>query len=318
MHRVLPWGEIDDVAEVLASREVHASMSLMASTRTLGSPGSPGAGTGVIDAPTGLPDIDWRAPWFEAVAAYGQRALACDDWRLALSTQADAAQLATGQGQPLRFVAQENLPVATAYEAFIAATGGVPTRRNLHDFFNALIWLTFPRAKAALNARQAGAIATDGVQATRGATRDAATLFDENAVLFACSEPSLGEALRAFDWHTLFVTRRADWGRACEVQAFGHALLEKLVSPYKSVTAHAWIVDVPHDYFDAPPLQRRRWLDERIAPPLMSAPLSTRQFAPLPVLGIPGWWSANEDPAFYRDASVFRPGRREKSAANAR
>ncbi len=29
----------------------------------------------------------------------------------------------------------------------------------------------------------------------------------------------------------------------------------------------------------------------------------------LPVLGVPGWWPANEDEAFYDDASVFRPPR---------
>ena len=29
----------------------------------------------------------------------------------------------------------------------------------------------------------------------------------------------------------------------------------------------------------------------------------------LPVLGVPGWWAANEDAAFYSDASVFRAPR---------
>lgn len=262
---------------------------------------------------TGLPEIDWAAPWFEAVSAPGQGAFAAPDWREALSAQAANAGLASGQGWPLRFVAQEALPAGMAYEAFIAATGGVPTRRNLHDFFNALIWLTYPGGKAALNARQAAAIEMHGVQATRGATRDAATLFDENAVVFACSDPALGAALRAFDWCTLFVERRADWGLACEVQPFGHALLEKLVAPYKSITAHAWIVEAPAAYFRWPSTQRRRWLDERIAPTLASTPLTPRDFAPLPVLGIPGWWAANADPDFYRDTSVFRAGRRQKS-----
>lgn len=260
-----------------------------------------------------LPEIDWRAPWFNAVAAPGLAALAADDWRDALSSLAANAGLVSGQGRALRFVAQDDLPAGVAYEAFIASTGGVPTRRNLHDFFNALIWLTFPRGKAALNARQASAIAADGVQSTRGATRDAATLFDENAVVFACSDASLGAALRTFDWQTLFVARRADWGRACEVQPFGHALLEKLVTPYKSVTAHAWIVDVPRIYFEWPDARRREWLDTQIAPALASVSLTTRDFSPLPVLGIPGWWPANDDPVFYRDVSVFRPGRRERA-----
>jgi hypothetical protein len=34
--------------------------------------------------------------------------------------------------------------------------------------------------------------------------------------------------------------------------------------------------------------------------------LATKPFAHLPVLGVPGWWRANQDPAFYADASVFR------------
>ncbi|SUA90225.1 DUF3025 domain-containing protein [Pandoraea pulmonicola] len=264
-------------------------------------------------AVTGLPEIDWAAPWFEAVAALGQGALSTPDWREALSACAARAGLASGQGRPLCFVAQEALPAGIAYEAFIAATGGVPTRRNLHDFFNALIWLTYPGGKAALNARQAAAIAAQGVQATRGATRDAATLFDENAVVFACSDPALGLALRAFDWRTLFVERRADWGLACEVQPFGHALLEKLVAPYKSITAHAWIVEVPEEYFRWPSPRRRLWLDDRMVPTLAGEPLTPRDFAPLPVLGVPGWWAANADPDFYLDTSVFRAGRRQKS-----
>ncbi|WP_146608015.1 DUF3025 domain-containing protein, partial [Burkholderia multivorans] len=46
----------------------------------------------------------------------------------------------TGRGKPLRFVPQAELPPGIAYETHIAATGRVPTRHNLHDFFNALVW----------------------------------------------------------------------------------------------------------------------------------------------------------------------------------
>ena len=34
--------------------------------------------------------------------------------------------------------------------------------------------------------------------------------------------------------------------------------------------------------------------------------LLRKAFAPLPVLGVPGWWAANEDPAFYGQTQVFR------------
>jgi len=215
------------------------------------------------------------------------------------------------QAAALRFVAQAELPPGAAYEAHIAASGAVPTRANLHDFFNAAIWFSFPAIKAALNARQAGQIALHGVQSTRGGVRDALTLFDENAVVFACADSALADALRGFDWSTLFVARRGDWGRLCEVWPFGHALLEKLVAPYKAITAHAWIVDVPPAYFDWPASQRRAHLDRVVADQVASV-RTPRDFAPLPVLGIPGWWAANAEPSFYADPQVFRSQRRHR------
>jgi hypothetical protein len=257
-------------------------------------------------------------PWFAQFVARGERwqqAAFVDENALLAAMNADArgTQQTTGRGRPLAFIAQDDLPPGSAYEAHIASTGGVPTRHNLHDFFNALVWFQFPRIKASLNARQSAAIDVLGVGPTRGGTRDALTLFDENAVLFACTDPSLGAALRAFDWRTLFVENRAAWGSTCEVRCFGHALLEKLVAPYKACTAHAWIVDVPADWFAWSVVARDAWLDGVVSEALSTAAeLNGRVFAPLPVLGIPGWWPANETPAFYDDTAVFRSGRRAR------
>lgn len=45
---------------------------------------------------------------------------------------------------------------STMYDVSIIERGQVPSReRHWHDFFNALVWGTFPRAKAALHRRQA-------------------------------------------------------------------------------------------------------------------------------------------------------------------
>lgn len=71
-----------------------------------------------------------------------------------LNDDARAERLATGRGLPLRFIEQATLPAGVAYETHIAETGAVPTRHNLHDFFNALVWFAYPRIKAALNARR--------------------------------------------------------------------------------------------------------------------------------------------------------------------
>jgi hypothetical protein len=266
-------------------------------------------------ASPGFADIDWSAPWLEPLAVRGGRwqAAALAGERCLLDMMNDDARkerIATGRGHALRFIPQQDLPPGTAYEAHIAATGCVPTRHNLHDFFNGLSWFQFPRIKAALNARGNAKLAQLGVVATRGTERDALTLFDENAALFACSDARLAEALRGFDWKTLFVSQRLAWGEGCEVRCFGHALIEKLVAPFKACTAHAWIVEVPQAWFNWRGAARDAWLDETVSGALLQAAgLTSRVFAPLPVLGIPGWWPENAAPSFYDDASVFRAGR---------
>jgi hypothetical protein len=278
--------------------------------------GASAAGATLQDA---LRQLDWSRPWYAPVAARGrcwqQAVQAAPEAYLEILTQSAAAlQLGTAAQLPLRFVAQASLPAGMAYEAHIAAEGAVPTRANLHDFFNALVWCTFPRIKAQLNALQARELALHGVQPVRGGLRDALTLFDENAVLFACAEPGLDTALRALDWQTLFVAQRAAWGTRIETWAFGHALMEKLVHPYKAITAHAWVVAVPCAYFEAAPTQRLAWLDQRVAAHLAAALHGPRDFAPLPVLGIPGWWDDNRHSEFYDDRAVFRTQRRDKPA----
>lgn len=269
-------------------------------------------------AAPGFADIDWSRPWFAPVAAHGvrwqQAALqgAAEQLR-AMNADATSVHITTGRGKRLAFIPQDALPPGTAYEAHIAATGCVPTRYNLHDFFNALTWFQFPRIKAALSARGSAVVDALGIGPTRGGIRDALTVFDENAVLFACSDPALSTALRAFDWKTLFVEQRRAWDERCEVRCFGHALLEKLVTPYKACTGHAWIVEVPSAYFTWTRAARDVFLDDTVAGVLLEgAGFSSRMFAPLPVLGIPGWWADNETESFYADRSVFRSGRRSR------
>ena len=229
--------------------------------------------------------LDWQRPWLAPL-----RAMAAG-----LPTEGSVAERLNALcAAPPRFVPANTLPPGEAYEAFIARSGTVPTRDNLHDLFNGLIWRQQPALKRRLNALQAAHIAAQGVQPTRGPLRDALTLFDEHGALWADAPPPLAQALAARDWHALFVTHRALW-RETRFEIFGHALLEQLaVAPRKALTAHVLLGD---------PLA---WPAERWA---------AKPFLPLPVLGIPGWWPANEETAFYADAAVFRPARLKASAA---
>ena len=240
---------------------------------------------------------DASAPWLAPYRQPAQRIAACEtagaslaDTLNAALSQQPAVALRSGL---LRFVPQHELPDGEAYEAFIARTACVPTRDNLHDLFNGLVWLRFPQLKRRLNELQAQQLQQSGVGATRGAVRDALTLFDENAALWQ-APAVLVDALRQRDWHALFITHRAAW-RDARLTLFGHALMEKLTQPRKGITAHVWVLPEAADV--------EAHLLEVLTPEL----LASKPHHPLPVLGVPGWWSANEDAAFYDDAAVFRP-----------
>jgi hypothetical protein len=239
-----------------------------------------------------LAQIDWSAPWLAPYRVRGEP--------LAHQVQAGrpCAEVLDSAGAPLRFVSQRELPQGVAYEQFIFEQQRVPTREGLHDFFNGLVWLHCPQTKQRLNQLQAAQIAADGVLSVRGPVRDAITVFDENAALLQAPE-ALWEALAARDWQQLFTGLRPLWGQA-RLTLFGHALLEKLVVPRKAITAHVYRVPL-----DLAPAAVDAWLAQDLA----AARLAAKPFTPLPVLGVPGWWPANQEPAFYADAQVFRPPR---------
>jgi hypothetical protein len=199
----------------------------------------------------------------------------------------------------LRFVDHDRLPAGEAYETFIDRSACVPTRANLHDFFNGLAWLCHPALKRRLNELQAEQLTLGAAGTSRGAVRDALTLIDENAALLR-APPVLVDALRAHDWQTLFVSHRTAWVDAT-ILLFGHALLEKLNRPRKTITAHVWVLPwAPGEPTPA---------TEELAGALMPQRLAAKPFLALPVLGVPGWWAANEVAGFYHDTSVFRPAR---------
>ncbi len=265
-------------------------------------------GTQLTDA------IDWQQPWMAPLLPLADIATKSSDWLHIFNEASASLNICNHRGLPIKFVPQANLPPECPYETFISETGSVPTRQNLHDFLNALMWLSYPKVKARLNELQAAEILKASIatkinhQVTkhaRGRLRDAATIFDENAALMIVADESQIEALREHRWHQVFVQNRTTFGHTWDVNLFGHALMEKLVTPYKSITAHAFIVRVDKTFFTQSQEQRMRLLDHQVSRNL-SDNLSTADFTPLPVLGVPGWWPHQID-EFYNDASVFRP-----------
>lgn len=205
----------------------------------------------------------------------------------------------TGEGIPVSFVAD---PAPGSYEARIRHTGRVATRdHDWHDLFNALVWLRYPRIKAAMNARHCNEIARQP-EGVRGPVRDALTQFDEDGLVLVSDDAALIADLAAHRWKAALHERRASVARAT-LHVLGHALMDKARSPHVGLCAKVLYLqagEVPADgeAFDG-------WLAERIAAGLW--PSSPRDLKPLPVLGLPGMTPDNVDPAYFDDIRQFRP-----------
>jgi hypothetical protein len=216
----------------------------------------------------------------------------------------------SGGGAPLRFVAAGAVP-GVAYERHIYETGQVPTReRNWHDLFNALAWCRWPLLKAAMNAAHYRQLGEQGPEhgSDRGPGRDALTLLDESGALVIARNRNVLQTLARRDWQPAFQLLRCAWQTDVRVVLCGHALLEKSLAPYKAMTAHALLLllDAPSLRDEAPLQQVDAALADRLSADELCA--SPADLSPLPLAGVPGWWSASpQDAAFYADVAVFRP-----------
>ena len=221
-----------------------------------------------------------------------------------------AAGLVTASGKPLRFVPPPE-GARPGYEAHIDATGDVPTRAdNWHDLFNALAWITWPRAKAQINAQHAAIFAERGDAETRNRSpeRDALTLFDEGGVVVAASDPSLLRLIADFEWKRLFWERRGAVQQKVKFYVFGHGCYEQALTPYIGMVAKTVFVPVD-DFFHMLPIEAQLpRVDELLARHFTTRArfASPKSMAPMPVLGVPGWHFAEQDEAFYDDAKHFR------------
>lgn len=153
---------------------------------------------------------------------------------------------------PVRFVAavprkrRSHAPDASAgidardlYDGRVTLDGEVPTRsQSWHDFMNALVWGTFPRAKLALHARQHRAIArrvppgARTLPATRSRELDALALLDEGGVVVLARDPEELRVRLRTEGPGVLRSRMAS-GDA-DALVFGHAIYESLalgVSP---------------------------------------------------------------------------------------
>lgn len=189
------------------------------------------------------------------------------------------------------------------YERRIVESGEIATRaENWHDLFNALAWCAFPQTKAAISARHWHnlPLAQPG---RRGPERDFLTVLDESGGLAVCRNPELLMLWREHRWTELFWQRRQEVRRDMRFLLLGHASCEQSLAPFSGMTAKAVVFGA--DWFEASQAELDAELGRRIDAGQWQA--LKRESLPLPFLGIPGWWPDNAEPAYYADATYFRP-----------
>ena len=228
---------------------------------------------------------------------------------VALAELAKCSPIYLANGKQVAFVPPQ--ADGLVYECRIWDNGEVETRPdNWHDFFNALVWLTFPHTKIAVSACHVEAMTPEG--AARGTVRDALTHFDECGIVVLSAKQELLDLLRNFEWKKLFVEQRAEVKQNMRFVVFGHATYESLLKPFRGLTAKAVLYDVDAGWLQLPLAEQLVAVDIRLAADLASGRYTRpRDFQPLPLLGIPGVTAESEDPAYYDDTWQFRPGRRQ-------
>ena len=234
-----------------------------------------------------------------------------------LNALAAARGIRGGSGAPIRFVVPGNSGMS--YEERSYWLGEVETRPgNWHDGFNALIWLTYPLTKAALNERHHRALGGQRPAGNpgRGPLRDALTQFDECGVAVVSTRIDLWDGIRAHCWQEVFWTRRDEVRQCLKVFVFGHASLDLLRTPHIGLCGKALFLHVDEAFLAQPAAAQLAEVDRRMAQRFSGdlnaygAYTRPRDFHPLPLLGIPGVTPDNAFPAYYEDTRQFRPLRR--------
>jgi hypothetical protein len=193
------------------------------------------------------------------------------------------------------------LAAAGGFDALIADSARIPTRRGLHhDLLGALIWLHFPALKTALHRVQLA-----GGAGPRGPSGNAATHLDESGVLVVSSDAGVFEALSELRWRQVFWEQRTALQRSTRFIAFGHGLLDSLRDPHPRLMGKALFVLARSGQLELATAELRVLLDRELARGLSAFLVAPARLQPLPVLGVPGW-SGQQSADYYRNERYFQ------------
>ncbi len=219
--------------------------------------------------------------------------------------------IVSGSGKRICFVPAiiKNKHAEKKYESAVYLTGQVQTRvKSWHDFFNALVWQIFPRAKSVLNQihYQDQLIESLNKVKHRSALRDAVTHFDESGVIVVSSEKTLIQLLKNFEWKQLFWQERKAVLSSMRFFVFGHGLYEKALNPYIGMTGKGIIIDVDDIFFKRDVSEQLQFIDRMLESFLLESLSTNADLTPIPLLGYPDWTKDNTYEAYYENNKYFR------------
>ena len=219
-----------------------------------------------------------------------------------------------GDLQIPQFVCQNQLTATDHYyEQIIHQQNIIPTRPDSwHDLFNGLIWLQFPKTKSLLNQQHVEDIELNGLS-PRTVRRNNLTHFDECGVILTYQKDSIAEQLikdlAMHKWQSVFIENRPTWGKELKSYIFGHANLEMLLQPFIGLTGKWLALEVDSQFAGLRYGEQLTQIDELLVDFIKKTNVfvEKKPMHPIPLLGIPGVWDANNNPAFYANTDYFRP-----------
>ena len=257
--------------------------------------------------------------WAEKFSKFTQGWPELEDYQTILAELPEP--ILTQSGQTLKIVQQDGKPghFHEHYAPRVYLTGEIQTRtENWHDFFQYLTWFMFPKTKAVINATHVPAAQKRIEQKTdlgrRSPVENMLSLFDEGGAVILCSDDSMLQLIRDFQWKELFWQRREELSLKLKLVTFGHALYEKGLSPYVGMTANCILLHVDESVLKQSDQQQLDYIDLELAQILTQGELykKPKDLSPFPLLGLPGWDDDNEKESYYDNLNYFRTGRGKK------
>ncbi|MDH5473736.1 MAG: DUF3025 domain-containing protein [Gammaproteobacteria bacterium] len=194
------------------------------------------------------------------------------------------------------------------YEPRIYLRRELQTRNeNWHDFFNAMVWLTFTKTKSYLNERHYFAALEREPGSNRSVLENAITLFDECGIIIISDDEQLLDMIRQHQWKDLFYHHKDQFNKNIFCYVFGHAIYEKALAPYIGMTCQALLINST-DLIHSCRNNQLTEIDDFLAHYWRNHCIqSSDDLNAFPVLGIPGLHKDNNNESFYENRDYFRP-----------